>query len=131
LFKVEEPGTTEGVSFLDEVDPGSLVTLEGRGEPILGTLKAGDRVQFERLAYFCVDPDSAPGRPVFNRTVTLRDTWAKIEAKLDPSKQKQEKPKPEPKAKAEKKAGEAKAAKAPKAPKGPPAPAAEVEIGDF
>ncbi len=137
LFKVEEPGTTEGVSFLDEVSPDSLVTVEGRGEPVLGTLKPGDHVQFERLAYFCVDPDSAPGRPVFNRTVTLRDTWAKIEAKLDPSKagKQPEKGKggegKQKEARGEKKAGEPKAPKAPKAPKGPPAPAAEVEIGDF
>ncbi|MBP1601928.1 MAG: glutaminyl-tRNA synthetase, partial [Acidobacteria bacterium] len=42
----------------------------------------GTRCQFERMGYFCVDPDSAPGKPVFNRTVTLRDTWAKIEKSL-------------------------------------------------
>jgi glutaminyl-tRNA synthetase len=48
-------------------------------EPSLSDAKPGDRYQFERLGYFCADPDSAPGKPVFNRTVALRDTWAKIE----------------------------------------------------
>ena len=48
-------------------------------EPSLATAAAGDRFQFERLGYFCVDKDSQPGRLVFNRTVTLVDTWAKIE----------------------------------------------------
>jgi len=50
-------------------------------EPSLAGLPAGTRVQFERLGYFCVDRDSAAERPVFNRTVTLRDTWAKLQAK--------------------------------------------------
>jgi len=50
-----------------------------RLEPGLAAVKAGDRFQFERLGYFCVDPDAAPGKLVFNRTVSLRDTWAKIE----------------------------------------------------
>jgi len=48
-------------------------------EPSLASAKPGDRCQFERLGYFCVDPDSKPGALVFNRTVPLRDTWAKIE----------------------------------------------------
>ena len=48
-------------------------------EPSLASAKPGDRYQFERLGYFCVDPDSKPGALVFNRTVPLRDTWAKIE----------------------------------------------------
>jgi glutaminyl-tRNA synthetase len=48
-------------------------------EPGLAGASPGDHFQFERLGYFCVDPDSAPGRPVFNRTVALRDTWGKIE----------------------------------------------------
>ncbi len=52
---------------------------EGIAEPGLADAPPGARYQFERLGYFCADPDSAPGRPVFNRTVTLRDTWAKIE----------------------------------------------------
>jgi glutaminyl-tRNA synthetase len=53
-----------------------------RLEPSLAKASAGDRFQFERLGYFCVDTlDSKPGQPVFNRTVQLRDTWAKIEKK--------------------------------------------------
>jgi glutaminyl-tRNA synthetase len=48
-------------------------------EPSLRDAAAGSGYQFERLGYFCADPDSAPGRPVFNRTIGLRDTWAKIE----------------------------------------------------
>ncbi|HEY7163392.1 MAG TPA: hypothetical protein VIB79_02430, partial [Candidatus Binatia bacterium] len=48
-------------------------------EPILATAEKGQIYQFERLGYFCVDPDTRPGAPVFNRTVTLRDSWAKIE----------------------------------------------------
>ncbi|MBM3496810.1 MAG: hypothetical protein FJX72_21190, partial [Armatimonadetes bacterium] len=50
-------------------------------EPGLADVPAGARYQFERLGYFCADPDTRPGKPVFNRTVTLRDTWAKIEKK--------------------------------------------------
>jgi len=48
-------------------------------EPSLAELPAGETVQFERLGYFCPDPDSAPGAPVFNRTLTLKDTWAKLQ----------------------------------------------------
>jgi len=50
-------------------------------EPSLAAAPSGTRFQFERLGYFVVDPDSTPVRPVFNRTVTLKDSWAKIEAK--------------------------------------------------
>ena len=50
-------------------------------EPSLAEAAAGSRYQFERLGYFCVDPDSKPGKPVFNRTVALKDTWAKVEKK--------------------------------------------------
>jgi methionine--tRNA ligase beta chain len=82
LFATEAPGTTEGKSFRDELNPQSLETVrEARLEPALANYAAGARVQFERLGYFCADSDSAPGRPVWNRTVTLKDTWAKIEAK--------------------------------------------------
>jgi len=121
LFKVENPGATEGVSFLDEINPDSLETVQAKGEPALASVKPGDRVQFERLAYFCVDADSRPGKPVFNRTVTLRDTWAKIEAK-------QEKPAAKPAPKADAKPKEA---KPPKAPPAKVEPAAEVGIEDF
>ncbi len=67
--------------FTDLVNPGSLETLTScRVEPGLKDAAPGSRVQFERIGYFCMDPvDSAPGKPVFNRTVSLRDTWAKIE----------------------------------------------------
>ena len=74
LFNVEAP------SGLEDLNPNSLEVLTGcKLEPALGALQPFDRVQFERLGYFCVDPDSTPGKPVFNRTVALRDTWAKIE----------------------------------------------------
>ncbi len=68
--------------FLDDVNPDSLeVISDAKLEPSLAGLEAGERVQFERLGYFCVDPDSTPEHPVFNRTVTLRDTWAKVKAR--------------------------------------------------
>ena len=82
LFSVPEP--TEGgpdQDWLRHLNPASLEVVQARLEPSLAALPAGTRVQFERLGYFCVDPDSTPGRPVFNRTVTLKDTWAKIEAR--------------------------------------------------
>ncbi|HUT36008.1 MAG TPA: glutamine--tRNA ligase/YqeY domain fusion protein [Planctomycetota bacterium] len=70
----------EGADFKDFVDPASLEVLAGcQVEPSLAGAAPGARYQFERLGYFCVDPDSAPGHPMFNRTVTLRDTWAKIQ----------------------------------------------------
>jgi glutaminyl-tRNA synthetase len=82
LFNVESPGTTEGRSFVEELNPNSLEKLpDAKVEPWLGGAAVGTRVQFERLGYFCVDPDSTDGKRVWNRTVTLKDTWAKIEAK--------------------------------------------------
>jgi len=82
LFRTENPGTDEGSSFLDELNPDSLVTLESaRLEPSLASAPIGSRWQFERLGYFCVDRDSTRDKLVWNRTVTLKDTWAKIEAK--------------------------------------------------
>jgi glutaminyl-tRNA synthetase len=85
LFKVEEPDqSSEGKTFLDYMNTNSLETVQAKLEPCLRDAKAGDRYQFERLGYFCVDTkDSKPGAPVFNRTVTLRDTWAKLEARGD------------------------------------------------
>jgi glutaminyl-tRNA synthetase len=69
-------------AFAAQIDPNSLEVLaETRVEPALAALKAGEAVQFERQGYFCLDPDSRSGRLVFNRTVGLRDTWAKVEAK--------------------------------------------------
>ena len=81
LFSVDNPGEVpEGESFLDRVASDSLTVLTGcRLEPSLAAAGPGDIFQFERLGYFCADRvDSRPGRPVFNRAVTLRDTWAKI-----------------------------------------------------
>ncbi|MCB0206930.1 MAG: glutamine--tRNA ligase/YqeY domain fusion protein [Anaerolineae bacterium] len=70
----------EGKTFLDNLNPDSLTVLTGcKLEPSLAGVEAGQRFQFERIGYFCVDPDSASGKPVFNRTATLRDTWAKIQ----------------------------------------------------
>jgi glutaminyl-tRNA synthetase len=83
LFSVEDPErVTEGKTFLDHVNPDSLETLRDCPvEPSLGAAEPGARVQFERLGYFAVDPDSRPGALVFNRTVSLRDSWAKIAQK--------------------------------------------------
>ena len=80
LFTKENPeDTEEGGDFRDNLNPDSLQTLSScRLEPSLGAATVGDRFQFERLGYFCVDTDSSPGRPIFNRTVSLRDTWAKL-----------------------------------------------------
>ena len=81
LFLVENPGEAEeGKDFKSYLNPGSLEVLTGcRVEPSLSGAAPGSRYQFERLGYFCVDPDSTPGSRVFNRTVALRDAWAKIE----------------------------------------------------
>ena len=80
LFTRPDPGA-EG-DLLDDLDPHSEEILRGvRLEPSLASVSVGARVQFERLGYFCVDTDSAAGRPVFNRIVTLRDTWARVQAK--------------------------------------------------
>ncbi len=77
LFKVENAG---GDNWKDLMNPDSLQVLRKcKVEPSLATSKVQDRFQFERLGYFCVDNDSRAGGIVFNRTVTLRDTWAKIE----------------------------------------------------
>ena len=82
LFTSPTPGNTpEGVEFTDLLNPDSMRVVTAQVEPALAEFTAGSRVQFERLGYFCVDPDSKPGAPVFNRTVTLKDSWAKIEGK--------------------------------------------------
>jgi len=79
LFAVPEPGAG-GKDFLADLNPDSLHTLtDCRLEPSLATAAPGDRFQFEREGYFVMDKDARPGRPVFNLTVTLRDTWAKVE----------------------------------------------------
>jgi glutaminyl-tRNA synthetase len=81
LFLKEDPNqVAEGQDFTANLNPKSLEVLTGcKLEPSLAGAVPGERYQFERLGYFCVDPDSAPGKPVFNRTVTLKDTLAKIE----------------------------------------------------
>jgi glutaminyl-tRNA synthetase len=85
LFAKEDPNQAEaGQSFTVNLNPHSLEVLpQAKLEPSLATASAGERYQFERLGYFCVDPDSVPGRPVFNRTVALKDTWARIEKKTE------------------------------------------------
>ena len=84
LFTKRNPDDLEeGHDFKENLNPGSLEVI-GKAylEPSLAKAEAGTRFQFERLGYFFVDPkDSKPGAPVFNRTVTLKDTWAKIEQK--------------------------------------------------
>jgi glutaminyl-tRNA synthetase len=78
LFTSEDPAAG-GRDPLDDLNPASLEVLTNcKAEPSLATAPVGARFQFERQGYFCVDPDSRPGAPVFNRTVTLKDTWAKI-----------------------------------------------------
>jgi len=80
LFRTEEPDAASG-DFLADLNPDSLEVLSHAWvEPSLARAAAGLRVQFERLGYFCADPDSRPDAPVFNRTVGLRDTWAKLSA---------------------------------------------------
>jgi glutaminyl-tRNA synthetase len=84
LFTRDDPENAEpDKSFLDHINPGSLTVVEGLVDPGLTGLAPGEQLQFERLGYFTVDRDSAPDRPVFNRTITLKDAWAKIEKKED------------------------------------------------
>jgi len=83
LFTRPDPDQVpEGQDWKANLNPRSLDTLSGcKVEPGLAFAAPGERVQFERLGYFCADPDSEPGRPVFNRTVTLRDEWARLQEK--------------------------------------------------
>ena len=79
LFTKEDPNDIEeGKTFLDYLNPESMVIGRAFIEPALQNAQSGDKFQFERIGYFCVDPDSKPGKMVFNRTVSLKDTWAKI-----------------------------------------------------
>ena len=78
LFSVENPDdTAEGHDYKDNLNPDSLTVLTGKVEPFLKGTVPGDKFQFERVGYFCTDPDSTPERPVFNRTVTMKDSWAR------------------------------------------------------
>jgi glutaminyl-tRNA synthetase len=82
LFTVENPNEApEGQDFMAHLNPKSVEVLHGKAEPSLAGAKPGDRYQFERLGYFCADKSSTAGRLVFNRTVELRDTWAKLQKK--------------------------------------------------
>ncbi|MGI5924861.1 MAG: glutamine--tRNA ligase/YqeY domain fusion protein [Lentisphaeria bacterium] len=104
LFAKEDPDEVEeeGQDFVDNLNPNSLEVLQGcKLEPALASLKPEDRVQFERVGYFCADRyDHTPEKPVFNRTVGLKDSWAKIEkrhqdkqaAKAAPAKAKEKAP---------------------------------------
>ena len=84
LFTDPDPAgaaSAAGDDFVSLLNPNSLETVAALGEPALAAPAAGDRYQFERLGYFCADPDSQPGRPVFNRTATLRDSWARMQGR--------------------------------------------------
>ena len=79
LFTTEDPDdVAEGGSWEDNLNPDSMIVTRGYLEPSLGEAPIGQPFQFERVGYFCADTDSKPGHPVFNRTVTLKDSWAKI-----------------------------------------------------
>jgi glutaminyl-tRNA synthetase len=82
LFRVPNPeDVPEGANYLDNLNPSSLETLTARVEPSVAGAAVDSKFQFERLGYFCVDTDSTPGKLVFNRAVTLADTWAKMQRK--------------------------------------------------
>jgi glutaminyl-tRNA synthetase len=85
LFTREDPNQAEaGQPFTVNLNPNSLEVLShAKLEPSLANAAVEGRYQFERLGYFCVDPDSRPGKPVFNRTVALKDAWARIEKKSE------------------------------------------------
>lgn len=81
LFTDESPDTHKDKDFMEFINPDSLQVVTGYLEPSLKNAQIEDRVQFQRLGYFCVDPDTSPEKLVFNRTVGLRDSWAKIQQK--------------------------------------------------
>jgi glutaminyl-tRNA synthetase len=82
LFSVEDPNQVpQGKDFTVNLNPRSLEVVTGKLEPGLAHVDPAKRYQFERLGYFCLDKDSVPGKLIFNRTIGLRDTWAKIEKK--------------------------------------------------
>ena len=81
LFTHENPDGDKEVDFKEYINPNSLEVITGYLEPSLATAKDGDRFQFQRLGYYCVDRDSSAQKLVFNKTVGLRDTWAKVESK--------------------------------------------------
>lgn len=81
LFTDESPDTHKDKDFLEFINPNSLKTITGYVEPSLKDASIGERFQFQRIGYFCVDKDSSSEKLVFNRTVGLRDSWAKIQQK--------------------------------------------------
>ncbi len=84
LFDKDDPeDVPAGQTFLDSINPNSLRVVKAFGEPAVAGYGPGSRLQFERLGYFCADPDGTPENPVFNRTVGLKDSWGKIAAKTE------------------------------------------------
>ena len=81
LFTHENPDGDKDVDFKEYINPNSLEVITGYLEPSLVTAKNGERFQFQRLGYYCVDRDSSDQKLVFNKTVGLKDTWAKVESK--------------------------------------------------
>jgi glutaminyl-tRNA synthetase len=83
LFTSELPGAREedGRDWLEDMNPAALVVMRAKTEPIVAQAQPGDRFQFERVGFFHADPDSKPGAPIFNRTVALKDSWAKVTGK--------------------------------------------------
>ena len=81
LFTHENPDGDKDVDFKEYINPNSLEVITGYLEPSLASAKNGERFQFQRLGYYCVDKDSSSEKLVFNKTVGLRDTWAKVESK--------------------------------------------------
>lgn len=78
LFTVQDPAGQKEKDFKEFLNPHSLEVVPNcMAEPAIRKLKSYDRFQFERLGYFCIDPDTTPQRLIINRTVELRDTWAK------------------------------------------------------
>ncbi len=77
LFTTENPGSDETKDWLEELNPASLTIVRAKGEPCLAQAEAFARFQFERVGFFTADPDGKPGAPVFNRTVALKDAWAR------------------------------------------------------
>jgi glutaminyl-tRNA synthetase len=82
LFLKEDPDdVAEGEDWKNFMNMESLKTVDCFVEPSLANVASQEKFQFERIGYFCADPDSTPGKPVFNRTVTLKDSWSKMNAK--------------------------------------------------
>jgi glutaminyl-tRNA synthetase len=82
LFLTEYPGEKTG-NYMDDLNPDSLKVIQSKGDPEVKNAKVGDYLQFVRNGYFCVDcKDSTPEHMVFNRTVTLKDSWAKLKDKM-------------------------------------------------